>query len=152
MTDALPRGSVTFVFTDIEGSTRLLRQLGEGYPAVLEQHRSVLRTAWAAHGGTEIKVVADACFVAFGSSADALLACGAGQDALAAASWPAGGAPRVRMGAHTGIAFPHDDDYIALAVHQAARVVDAAHGGQIVASEQAVDAADPGLFAPPGWR
>ncbi len=142
MTDALPRGSVTFVFTDIEGSTRLLRQLGEGYPAVLEQHRAVLRTAWAAHDGTEIKVVADACFVAFASSTDALAACVAGQEALAAAAWPTDGPPKVRMGAHTGIAFPHDDDYIALAMHQAARVVDAAHGGQIVASEQAVAAAD----------
>jgi predicted ATPase/class 3 adenylate cyclase len=143
VTDALPRGSVTFVFTDIEGSTRLLRQLGEGYPAVLDQHRAVLRAAWVAHGGTEIKVVADACFAAFASSTDALVACSAAQDALTAARWPAGGTPRVRMGAHTGIAFPHDDDYIALAVHQAARVVDAAHGGQIVASEQAVAGADP---------
>jgi predicted ATPase/class 3 adenylate cyclase len=150
VTDALPRGSVTFVFTDIEGSTRLLRLLGEGYPAVLEQHRAVLRTAWAAHDGTEIKVVGDACFVAFASSTDALAACVAGQEALAAAAWPAGGPPKVRMGAHTGIAFPHDNDYIALAMHQAARVVDAAHGGQIVASEQAVGAADPARVAAAG--
>src|SRR5829696_769786 len=143
VTTALPRGSVTFVFTDIEGSTRLLRQLGEAYPAVLEQHRAILRTMWKAHRGIEIKVVGDACFAAFASSTDALAGCAGAQQALAAGPWPrAAAAPKVRMGVHTGIAFPHDGDYIALAVHQAARVVDAAHGGQIVASAQAVAAAE----------
>ena len=138
----LPRGSVTFVFTDIEGSTRLLRRLGDGYTTVLEQHRALMRQAWADAGGVEVKTEGDACFVAFDSAAAALAGCVSAQHALATASWPGAAAPLVRMGMHTGLAFPHDDDYIALAVHQAARVVSAAHGGQIVASQHAVEAVD----------
>jgi predicted ATPase/class 3 adenylate cyclase len=141
--DALPRGSVTFVFTDIEGSTRLLRRLGSAYTDVLERHRRVLRSAFNAHGGVEVKTDADSCFVAFASTTDALTGCVAAQQAVATASWPDQGAPLVRMGVHTGLAFPHDDDYIALAVHQAARVVDAAHGGQVIASEHVVATVEP---------
>ena len=143
MADALPRGSVTFVFTDIEGSTRLLRRLGPTYTDVLEQHRRVLRSAFAAHRGVEVKTDADSSFVAFASTTDALTGCVAAQQAVATASWPDQGAPLVRMGVHTGLAFPHDDDYIALAVHQAARVVEAAHGGQVIASEHVLATAEP---------
>ena len=146
VTTALPRGSVTFVFTDIEGSTRLLRHLGEAYPAVLEQHRAILRTMWKAHRGIEIKVVGDACFAAFASSTDALAGCAGAQQALAAGPWPtAAAAPKVRMGVHTGIAFPHDGDYIALAVHQAARIAAGAHGGQVLMSDATATAAGPRL-------
>ncbi len=136
----LPAGSVTFVFTDIEGSTRLLRRWGDRYADALEQHRIVLRRVWAAGGGVEVSVDGDACFVVFASADDALAGCAAAQRALADQRWPEGGELRVRIGIHTGTAFPRDGDYVALAVHQAARVVQAAHGGQIVVSQHSIDA------------
>jgi predicted ATPase/class 3 adenylate cyclase len=135
----LPSGTVTFVFTDIEGSTRLLRRLGDRYPPLLERHRALLRGAWDASGGVEVKTEGDGSFVAFARAPDAVRGCLAAQRALTAEPWAVDAHPRVRMGVHTGLAFPHDGDYIALAVHQAARVVAAAHGGQIVVSEQTVD-------------
>jgi predicted ATPase/class 3 adenylate cyclase len=137
----LPRGSVTFVFTDIESSTRLLRRLEDAYVPLLERHRQLMRAAFGQYGGVEVKTDGDACFVAFPTAPGALAGCVGAQRALRAAPWPDGVAPLVRMGLHSGLAYPHDGDYIALAVHQAARVVDAAHGGQILASEQAVEAA-----------
>jgi predicted ATPase/class 3 adenylate cyclase len=145
MVAELPAGTVTFVFTDIEGSTRLLRRLGDDYADALERHRVVLRDAWRASGGTEVSTDGDACFVAFGSADAAIIGCDQAQRALRRESWPGGAELRVRCGIHTGIAFPRDGDYVALAVHQAARVVNAAHGGQILASQDTVDAlsADP---------
>ena len=146
----LPSGVVTFVFTDIEGSTRLLRRLGDGYVEVLDRHQKLLRRAWAAHGGHEINTEGDSFFVAFDRVGDATRACARGQRALQSQRWPEGVRVRVRMGVHVGLAAPVGSEYIALAVHQAARVSAVAHGGQVVLSEQAAGeegARDVGLAA-----
>ena len=140
----LPSGAVTFVFTDIEGSTQLLRRWGDAYADALALHRAVVRQVWARTGGVEVSVDGDACFVAFGSADAAMAGCASAQQALAHQTWPEGGELRVRVGMHTGIAFPRGGDYVALAVHQAARVVHAAHGGQILASQDTVDALQAG--------
>jgi predicted ATPase len=135
-----------FVFTDIEGSTRLLRTLGDSYAGMLERHRALLREAWLEYGGHEVDCFGDSFFIAFWSVADAVAACTAAQRALAAEPWPAGADVRVRMGVHAGLASPLGSRYVAVAVHQAARIADVAHGGQVVLSQQAVDdlgAADP---------
>src|SRR5689334_12609377 len=99
---SLPQGTVTFLFSDIEGSTRLLQQLGEHWKHVVEQHQALLRTAFEAWGGHEIRTEGDAFFVAFPRASDAVAAAAAGQRALAAHSWPEGCPVRVRMGLHTG--------------------------------------------------
>ncbi len=127
---SLPSGFVTFLFTDIEGSTRLFRQLGDGYVPLLERHHELLREVWSEHRGVEVKTEGDAFLVAFGDPGDAVAAAASAQQALAAEKLPL----RVRMGIHSGLASPRDGDYIAYAVHQAARVVGAAHGGQIIVS------------------
>jgi class 3 adenylate cyclase len=129
---ALPAGVVSFVLTDIEGSTRLLRALGDGYAELLDIHHALLRTAWRAHGGHELKTEGDAFLVAFADASDAVMASADVQRALAVAPWPTAMPVRVRIGVHTGYARPRGGDYIALALHQAARVVDAAHGGQVI--------------------
>jgi DNA-binding SARP family transcriptional activator/class 3 adenylate cyclase/WD40 repeat protein len=134
-TGTLPAGTVTFCFTDIAGSTGLLRHLGHRYGEVLERHRQLLRGAMADHGGVEIHADGDGMFFAFASATSAIAACGAAQRALSDERWPDGISVLVRMGLHTGEASPHDGDYVALAVHQAARVAGAAHGGQILVSE-----------------
>jgi predicted ATPase/class 3 adenylate cyclase len=125
---------VTFVFTDIEGSTRLFRRVGDRYPSLLERHREILRAAWSAQGGCEVRTEGDAFFVAFADASAAVAACAQAQRDLANERWPADAVLRVRMGLHSGLAAPRGEDYIALAVHQAARVVDAGNGGQIVLS------------------
>jgi predicted ATPase/class 3 adenylate cyclase len=130
-----PSGFVTFVLTDIEGSTRLLRRLGRRYEALIDRHNTLLRDSWERHGGAHVSDRGDSCLAAFGNAADALEACADAQRRLSAARWPADGVPRVRMGLHAGVASPRSGDYVALAVHQAARVADAAHGGQVLASE-----------------
>ena len=132
---ALPSGIVTFVFTDIEGSTRLLRRLGDAYAGVLERHYAILREACAAHGGHDMGTAGDSLFVAFADAASAVKACAAAQRALTAEAWPIDERLRVRMGVHTGLASPRGDHYVALAVHQAARVMSAAHGGQVLVSD-----------------
>lgn len=126
----LPTGTVTFLFTDIEGSTRLLRELGERYAALLEDHRRRLRAAVAAHGGVEVGTQGDGFFVAFDSAADALAAASEAQQALA------GGAARVRMGIHTGEPLVVGGDYVGIDVHRAARLMAAGHGGQVLVSER----------------
>ncbi len=130
----LPSGTVTFLFTDIEGSTRLFRRLGHAYVELLERHRRLVRGAVASAGGVEVNSEGDGLFFAFSSAAAALGASVAAQRAIADEPWPAGAEVRVRMGMHTGEATPHGGDYIALPVHQAARVRDAAHGGQVLMS------------------
>src|SRR5919206_3438040 len=95
-------GTVTLLFTDIEGSTRLLRQLGERYAEILAEHQRLLREAFAAHGGREVDTQGDAFFVAFPRAVDAVLAAVDAQRALAAHPWLEGAAVRVRMGLHTG--------------------------------------------------
>lgn len=139
----LPSGVVTFLFSDIEGSTRLLHRLGDEYVGVLERHRQLLREVWAAHRGHEISVEADSFFVAFADATDAVAAAAAAQQTLAAEDWPGGVSVRVRIGIQTGLASPYQGDYVALAVHQAARVMAAGHGGQVLVSQDTVDALGP---------
>lgn len=131
-----PSGLVTFCFTDIEGSTAMLARLGqESYAEVLEVHRAILRQAWASHGGFEVGTEGDGFFVAFSSVDAALGACVQGLVGLTATSWPEGGLVRIRMGVHSGVAFPDGgSDYTALAANQAARIASCGHGGQIVVS------------------
>src|SRR5215208_1968360 len=110
----LPSGTVTFLFTDIEGSTDLLRAHGDAYATLLAEHRRALRAAFAAHGGREVDTQGDAFFVAFAR---------------------AGGPVRVRMGLHTGDAVVGDEGYVGMSVHRAARIAHAAHGGQVLVSQ-----------------
>jgi predicted ATPase/class 3 adenylate cyclase len=137
----MPSGLVTFLLTDIESSTRLFRRLRDAWPQVLDRHNELVRSAVDAHGGVEFKSEGDALLVAFSSAAAAFAAAVEAQAKLDAEVWPAEAVVRVRMGLHTGIAYPRLGDYIALALHQAARVVGAGNGGQVVASRDAVAAA-----------
>ena len=131
----LPSGTVTFLFTDIEGSTRLVKQLGEGYGDVLVEHQRLLRGAFAEFGGQEIDTQGDAFFVAFPRARDAALAAIAAQRTLAAHNWPVGVELRVRMGIHTGEPAQTEERYHGLGVHRAARIMAAGHGGQILVSQ-----------------
>ncbi|TMK95879.1 MAG: adenylate/guanylate cyclase domain-containing protein [Actinobacteria bacterium] len=132
----LPAGTVTFLFTDIEGSTRLLHELGDGYAAALATHRKALRDAFAAHGGIEVDTQGDAFFVAFTRASDAIAAASEGQAALA------GGPVRVRMGLHTGEPLVTDEGYVGIDVHRAARIAAAGHGGQVLLSQSTRDLLD----------
>jgi class 3 adenylate cyclase/tetratricopeptide (TPR) repeat protein len=128
-------GTVTFLFTDIEGSTRLLKELGrDRYGDVLAAHNRLLRTAFTDCGGIEVGTKGDSFFVVFRSAGAAVRAVAAGQRALASHEWPEGVTVRVRMGLHTGEASLGSDGYIGLAVHQASRIGDAGHGGQVLLS------------------
>ena len=131
----LPTGTVTFLFSDMEGSTRLLQGLGDRYPQVLQSHQRLLREAFAAHGGTVVGTEGDSFFVAFPGAEQALAAAVQGQRALADHAWPEGLAVRVRMGLHTGEGTLGGDDYVGLDVHRAARIGAAGHGGQVLISE-----------------
>ena len=131
---ALPGGTVTFLFTDIEGSTRLAARLGERYAKVLADHQRLLRDAFAASGGREIDTQGDAFFVVFPRAKDAVAAALTGQRTLAGHRWPDGVTVRVRMGLHTGEPAAAHDRYIGLGVHRAARICAAGHGGQILLS------------------
>ncbi|MET1232036.1 MAG: adenylate/guanylate cyclase domain-containing protein, partial [Candidatus Limnocylindrales bacterium] len=133
---AYPTGTVTFLFTDIEGSTRLVERLGTtAYTDVLERHQQLMRAALAATGGREIKTEGDSFFVVFRSAPSAVEAAVTAQRALAAEPWPDGVAVSVRMGMHTGegVVAP-DSDYVGLDVHRAARIAGAGHGGQVLVS------------------
>jgi predicted ATPase len=125
----LPTGTVTFLFTDVEGSTRLLHELGDAYADVLAEHRRCLREAFTRHNGVEVDTQGDAFFVAFAKSTDALAAAAEGRDALAASPI------RVRMGLHTGEPLLADEGYVGIDVHRAARIAAAGHGGQILVSQ-----------------
>jgi predicted ATPase/class 3 adenylate cyclase len=125
----LPTGTVTFVFTDIEGSTRMLDELGaEAYGALLARHHEVCRAAWAAHGGVEVDTAGDAFFVAFPTASGAMAAAAEAQAALDELGL------RVRMGVHTGEVTLGETGYVGFEVHRAARIAAAAHGGQVVVS------------------
>ena len=137
----LPAGTVTFLMSDIEGSTRLFHRFGSDYVALLAEHRDLLRDAVARHRGAEVETEGDALLLAFGDAADAVAAALDGQRALAAHRWPAGGDVRVRMGLHTGAATPIGGGYVALAVHQTARISAGAHGGQVLMSDATATAA-----------
>ncbi len=129
----LPQGTVTFLFTDIEGSTRLVQELGPRYRDLLERHQALLREAFRA--GVEVGTEGDSFFVAFASATDAVTAAVDGQLALAREPWPDGRRVRVRMGLHTGQANPGADGYVGFDVHRAARIAAAGYGGQILLSE-----------------
>jgi class 3 adenylate cyclase/streptogramin lyase len=130
----LPSGTVTFVFTDIEGSTRMLHELRERYGDVLAGHARILRAAFEGHGGREIDTQGDSFFAAFRTAKDALAAAVEAQRNLAAEPFFEGARPAVRMGVHTGEPSVADERYVGLAVHRAARICSAAHGGQILLS------------------
>jgi class 3 adenylate cyclase len=130
-----PRGAVTFLFTDIEGSTQLVKHLRDRYGEVLGEHQRILREAFAKHGGHEIDTQGDAFFIAFASARDAVLAAMEAQRALSRYPWPNGASVKVRVGIHTGQASPVDGRYTGLAVHRAARICAAAHGGQVLVSQ-----------------
>ena len=130
----LPSGTVTLLFTDIEGSTRLLEQLGAGYLEVLGEHRRLLRAAFAQFDGREVGIEGDSFFVAFARASDAVAAAQA-QRVLAAHRWPFGVVLRVRMGMHTGEPAMDADGYAGLVVHRAARICAAGHGGQVLCSQ-----------------
>jgi YVTN family beta-propeller protein len=130
----LPSGTVTFLFTDIEGSTRLVRELRGGYADVAAAHRRLLRVAFEKYEGHEIDTQGDAFFVAFRRANDAVAAAACAQQALAEHQWPDGRDVRVRMGLHTGEPTVGDEGYHGLGVHRAARICAAGHGGQVLLS------------------
>jgi predicted ATPase/class 3 adenylate cyclase len=132
----LPTGTVTFLFTDIEGSTELLQELGrDGFVRQLDRHAEIVRTAVAEEGGVEVLTEGDSFFVAFPRASGAIRAAVETQRALAAHPWPDGNAIRVRMGLHTGEGVPAGDNYVGIDVNRAARIAAAGHGGQIIISE-----------------
>src|SRR3984893_16682786 len=131
----LPTGTVTFFFSDIEGSTRLIQQLGERYPEVLLAHHTIQREALAANGGHELRTEGDSFFIVFGSALEACAGAAAVQKGLHAHAWPDGGQVRVRIGLHTGEATLVGNEYLGLDVHRAARIASAGHGGQVLVSE-----------------
>jgi predicted ATPase/DNA-binding SARP family transcriptional activator len=130
----LPSGTVTFLFSDVEGSTRLLTRLRDRYADVLGEHHRVLRAAFDDHDGREVQTEGDAFFVAFARASDAIAAAVAGQRALASHPWPEGVDVCVRMGVHTGEASLRHGGYVGLDVHRAARICSAGHGGQVLLS------------------
>ncbi|HEU4672291.1 MAG TPA: tetratricopeptide repeat protein [Candidatus Limnocylindrales bacterium] len=132
-------GTVTLVFTDIEGSTKLLRQLGDRYHGLLADHHRLLREAFQARGGSEVDTAGDGLFYVFPSARAAIAAAVAGQRALGAQEWPA--EVRVRMGIHTGEPLSGDGGFVGLDVHRASRICGAGHGGQVVVSKTTRDLA-----------
>jgi class 3 adenylate cyclase len=127
-------GTVTFVFTDIAGSTELLKRLGDGYAGVLAEHRRLIRDAFTARGGQEIDTQGDAFFFCFERARDAVGAAVAAQRALASHDWPDGADLRVRMSLHTGEPVVGEAGYVGIDVHRAARICAAGHGGQVLLS------------------
>jgi class 3 adenylate cyclase len=131
----LPSGTVTFLFSDIEGSTRLLRQLGDRWEDALARHNQILRDAFAESGGREVDCQGDAFFAVFPRARNAIAAATASQRALEAEEWPGGSLLRVRMGIHTGEPSVGGEGYLGLDVVRAARICATAHGGQVLVSE-----------------
>jgi len=142
----LPTGTVSFLFTDIEGSTALLQQVGDrAYLAILEEHHRLLRDAFAKERGHEIDTQGDAFFVVFPDAGNAVAAAAAAQRAVAAHAWPADTQVRVRMGLHTGEPTIGAGNYVGLDVHLAARICSAGHGGQVLLSERTREMSQDGL-------
>ena len=132
---SLPGGTVTFLFTDIEGSTRLLQQLGDAYGDVVRDHRLLLREHLGEKGGAEVDTQGDAFFYSFPRAKDGVAGAVAAQRALAEHEWPDGAEVKVRMGLHTGEPSVGEEGYVGLDVVRAARICSAGHGGQILLSE-----------------
>jgi class 3 adenylate cyclase/streptogramin lyase len=133
----LPHGTVTLLFTDVEGSTRLQQRLGARYQEVVAEHRRLLETAFAEHRGVVVDRQTESFFVAFVRARDAVQAASDAQHALAAQTWPDGAQVKVRMGIHSGDPEVTGDRYVGLAVARAARVCASAHGGQVLLSSSA---------------
>ncbi|PYL52270.1 MAG: hypothetical protein DMF33_07960 [Verrucomicrobia bacterium] len=129
-----PTGTVTLLFTDIQGSTQLLRRLGDRYPGILAEHHTILRATLAKHGGYEVSTDGDAFFVTFSRATDGIAAAACAQREFAQHSWPENASLSVRMALHTGEPGCSGKDYTGLDIHRAARIRDAAHGGQILIS------------------
>lgn len=134
-----PTGTLTLLFTDIEGSTQLLHQLGDGYGELLASCRALLREAVQQQRGYEVDTQGDAIFAVFARASDALSAAVAVQRALFVSSWPQGVTVRIRMGLHTGEPSRVAEGYVGLDVHRAARIMSAAHGGQVLLSQTTRD-------------
>jgi predicted ATPase/class 3 adenylate cyclase len=141
----LPTGTVTFLFTDIEGSTRLLQSLGERWQPVLEDHNRLLREAIRDAGGVDLRTEGDAFFAVFQSAPATVAAAAAAQQALAGHPWPDDADVRVRMGMHTGEGAVGGDDYVGLDVHRAARIAATGHGGQVLVSSATAELVGGGL-------
>jgi class 3 adenylate cyclase len=135
----LPAGTVSLLFTDIEGSTRLLLRLGAEYPSVLDEHRRLLTEAVEAAGGQVLDTQGDACFAVFVRASEAVTAAASIQRALATHDWPDDVDVRVRLGIHTGEPTVTPGGYAGLDVHRAARICSAGHGGQILVSSTTAD-------------
>src|SRR6188472_3954160 len=133
----LPSGTVALLFTDVEGSMELARTLGDGYGAVLADHRTLVREAVGRFGGREIDCRADEFFVVFERTADAVSAAAELQRSLAAHAWPDGGELRVRAAVHAGEPILAEDEYVGIDVHRVARICAAGHGGQVLLSQAA---------------
>ena len=146
----LPTGTVTFLFTDVEGSTKLLEQLGERYHRAQDCHASIMRTAVAEGNGSIVSTEGDSFFAVFSDAGRAVSAAVQAQRELAATSWPTGARLRVRMGLHTGAGTLGGDNYLGLDVNRAARIAAAAHGGQILLSDTTQSLVERCL--PPGTR
>jgi predicted ATPase/class 3 adenylate cyclase len=135
-----PRGTVTFLFTDIEGSTRLLHELGaDRYGAALEEHRRIVREAIARHGGYEVDTEGDSFLVAFSRATDAVLAAEQAQRDLASRAWPDNKPVRLRIGIHTTEVSDAAEGYVGIGVHRGARIGAAGHGGQVLVSQATAD-------------
>ena len=132
---ALPAGTVTFVFSDVEGSTELLKRLGDHYAALISDHRRIVRETFGAHGGIEIDAQGDAFFFAFARARDAAAAAVEAQRAHAEHTWPKGEHVRVRMGLHTGEPAVGEEGYLGLDVVRAARICTAGRAGHVLVSE-----------------
>jgi class 3 adenylate cyclase len=131
----LPAGTVTFAFSDIEGSTSLLKALGDRYGDVLSGHRTLMRESFTSHGGVEIDTQGDAFFFAFPRARDAVSAAVEAQRRHASHDWPSGHQVRVRMGLHTGEPAVGSEGYHGIDVVRAARLCTIGHGGQVIMSE-----------------
>ena len=152
MNERTSSGTISLLFTDIDGSTRLLEQLGDAYAALLHDHHQILDAVFEANGGTRVDAAGDGLFVSFPTARAGLLASVEAQRALAEHSWPGGVVVKVRMGLHTGEPMSAGSGFVGIDVHRAARICAAGHGGQILVSDAAHALAGSGLPEGVGFR